>query len=138
MVDKDKTVNGEYYRRNILPIFATKNKAIFQKQESVILMEDGAPAHTAKATMSAITNMFPAVWRDWPGITPVLNPIEHLWARLQDNVLGQPRPRTREELIRRVKQAWNSVTQDDTYNLVESLHCRIEQCLQNEGHSTNY
>ena len=115
-----------------------KDRKVFPRPNLVILMQDGAPAHTAKATMERIREQFPSVWRDWPGNSPDLNPIEHLWARVQDSVLRQPRPRNREELIKRVRQEWNSITQNDIYKLIESFSRRIVACLQQDGHCTKY
>jgi len=136
----DKTVNGEYYRNKMLPIYAAaaRNSAMFPRQNLVIFMQDGAPAHTAKATMNIINTEFAGMWRDWPGNSPDLNPVEHLWARLQDSVLRQPRPSNREHLIRHVKQELASITQNDICRLIESLPQKIDDCLKNEGQSTKY
>jgi len=78
------------------------------------------------------------VWKDWPGNSPDLNPIEHLWARLQDSVFRSPRPKTREQLILRVQEEWAAVTQEDTANLVESFKSRVNECAVKNGLHTHY
>jgi hypothetical protein len=80
---------------------------MFPKPDKVVLMQDGAPSHTAKQTLHAIQQRFAKVWVDWPGNSPDLNSgnfPEHIWARLQSSVLQKPRPRNREELVTRVQQ----------------------------------
>lgn len=73
-------------------------------------MQDGAPAHSAKDTLCLIDRHFgEEAWvkNIWPGNSCDLNPIEHVWAILQDSVLVEPSPRNRAELIDRVNEAWN-------------------------------
>lgn len=140
VVEQNKTVDGKYYRDIILPVYkrAADDKTIFPVRNKVILMQDGATCHTARATMNVINRDFPAVWTDWPGNSPDLNVIEHIWSRLQDSVLHNPRPRNREQLIRRVEQEWAAITQEECFRLVESLPRRITQCIERNGQNTDY
>ncbi|KAJ4446682.1 hypothetical protein ANN_13379 [Periplaneta americana] len=80
-------------------------------------MQDGARAHTDKSTQDTIKNSGIKVWTDWPGNSPDLNPIEHLWSRLQESVFRTPRPRNRNELIARVLEEWESITQEYIFRL---------------------
>ena len=140
IVDEKQTVNGECYRNKILPSYLSsmKNKAQFPCQEQVIFMQDGAPAHTAKLTMENLKLHVPTVWADWPGSSSDLNPVEHIWARLQDSVLRAPHPRNRQDLITRVKEEWLSVTQEELRDLIESFSKRCLECLDKIGNSTHY
>jgi transposase len=124
--DRSKTVA----RSTVFPIFPMQNWTI--------LMQDGAPSHTAKKTIAVIKSLIPAVWTDWPGNSPDLNPIEHLWARVQNSVFREPRPRDRQQLIDRAKEEWKSITQDDTTAMVESFPRRVREVLEKHGFSTSY
>lgn len=74
----------------------------------------------------------------WPGKSPDLNVIEHLWAILKDLVFIPPRPHDRESLIKRVENVWYSINKEYLKNLVESFPKRIEEVINNEGGHTRY
>ena len=117
------TITGDYYRRFILPVYISSltrtsdavdinERILFQDSSRVVLMQDGAPGHTAKQTLAIARSKFGAVWSKgmWPGNSPDLNPIEHIWATIQESVFIEPRPKNREELICMVQSAWKSIT----------------------------
>lgn len=140
IVTQNSTVDGAYYRENILQIYAEclQNRRQFPDATRFVLMQDGARAHTAKATLTLAKTIFSTVWEDWPGNSPDLNPIEHVWARLQDSVFRQPIPKNRRQLIERVQQEWSNYTSDDLNNLCDSFGRRILECLENNGRHTHY
>lgn len=145
------TINGEYYRQKILPVYfhsigssedpnLVSNDVLFERPSDVVFMQDGAPAHSARETMNLLSNRCSNVWGrgTWPGNSPDLNPIEHLWGVIQDSVFIEPRPRNRCELISRVQQTWDSITETETRRLVHSFPSRINQCREREGRHTDY
>jgi transposase len=145
------TVTGQNYRQDILPVYiracsrtsdsvAIDEKTLFEEPAAAVLMQDGAPAHTARATLALASQAFETLWSKgiWPGNSPDLNPIEHVWGRLQESVFIEPRPRNREELIARVHWSWKSINLELTKSLVYSFKGRIEQCFERQGRSTNY
>ena len=101
-----------------------------------VLMQDGARAHTARASIEKIKEEFNDVWQDWPGNSQDLNVIENVWATLQDSVFEAPRPRNREQLIDRVKKTWNELPQTYLSNLVNAFPKRINDVLAAEGGTT--
>ena len=151
VVDSDATVDGDYYRARIVPIYeeAASRTAhynsitatrMFSDQRAIVLMQDGAPAHTARATLTLLDQKFSMVWSKgiWPGNSPDLNPIEHLWPILQDSVLQEPKPRNRQELVQRVEDTWSLISLDLLQRLVYSFPRRVESCIENNGGRTIY
>jgi transposase len=153
VVEQGATINGEYYRMKILPVYIATLQvdgsningirpigSLFAEPSNVVFMQDGAPAHTARATMSFLAPHFSTLWSKgvWPGNSPDLNPIEHLWPILQDSVFVKPRPRTRAKLIQRVVETWDSILLVLIRKLVFSFPARVMACLSNNGSHTKY
>ena len=72
--DADTTVTGEYYRQSILPVYFAPLEALsadrsiyvrrpFPTPTRVVFMQDGAPAHTARATLRLLGSRFTEIWR---------------------------------------------------------------------------
>ena len=140
VVPQGETVDGEHYRQHLLPMYTQilNDGQYFPRKNMAVLMQDGTTCHTPRATIAQIQNSGVKVWRDWPGNSPDLNPIEHLWARLQESVLRPPRPKDRQQLIQRVQEEWEAVTQEELWTLCDSFRERILACQQNNGLHTKY
>ncbi|KAI6660736.1 Transposable element Tcb1 transposase [Oopsacas minuta] len=97
-----------------------------------IFMQDGAPAHTTKMTQRWCRDSLNEFWEkgDWPGNSPNLNPIEHLWAILKERVNEKGQMTNRNQLIETVKLAWQAITPDILENLVGSMPNRVKVVLE--------
>ena len=102
------------------------------------LMQDGAKGHTSRFSTEHIRRNFQNYWSDWPGNSPDLNVIEHIWEIIQNSVFEEPRPTNREELITRAQKKWNSLDESYLKTLIESFPNRIRECLEANGGSTHY
>lgn len=71
VVDKGKTVNGEYYRDRILPFYTATAKDSTRNNLLVILMQDGAPGPHSKCYHDEDPVWLSKVGSDWPdcGVT---------------------------------------------------------------------
>jgi transposase len=151
VVESKTTVNGKYYREKILPVYLNakirasncddiSKRTLFYDQNSVVFMQDGAPAHTANETLDYLRATFLDVWSKgiWPGNSPDLNPVEHLWSILQNSVFIAPKPTNREELIDRIKETWNNIPLQHVQRLIFSFPRRILSCMENGGGRTKY
>ena len=103
-------------------------------------MQDVAPAHTAKKSLKLIEDQGLEVWSKgvWPGNSPDLNPLENLWSILKENVYQDPKPRTMEELIRKVQEKWKSIPKTTLETLAQSLKQRVEDMIKVNGGKTSY
>ena len=78
---------------------------------NVILMEDRAPSHIAKAT-KALHNRND-LWRiKWPTNSPDFNPIKNVWRLLKYRV-GKRFPKTDEEVRQYIEEEWGRLQVDD-------------------------
>jgi hypothetical protein len=75
-----------------------------------IFMQDGARAHTSKATCAYLDRKGVNFIRNWPAYSPDWNPIEKLWSCLQ-NKIGERCPLSLEELITVAAEEWNKLPQ---------------------------
>ena len=92
-----------------LPVFSTGQMV----KNNTLFMEDGAPCHTPKKTKE---------WQDRNGIkrlpspsqSPDMNPIEHLWAMLDQAVRKKSRkPTSQEEFLNFIREAWAEIPQEN-------------------------
>ena len=100
-----------------------------------IFMQDGAPAHTAKLTQNWCQQNLPRFWakHEWLGNSPDLNPIEHLWSILKDNLEKFEQATTVKSLEKNLEKAWASISDDILDNLVCSMPQRMALVLENNG-----
>ena len=100
-----------------------------------LLMQDGAPAHTANLTQAWCSKNFPRFWKkgEWPGNSPYLNLIENLCAILSDRLDEMGQICRTEDLISILKIAWSRIYPKILNNLVEGMPKRIAQVIESNG-----
>ena len=98
---KDKEgfrLTTETYKRKVL------QGGVMQALEAQgnVFMQDGAAAHTSKATLDYLRRKNITVLDGWPARSPDLNPMERLWAIMQPRVSAHC-PRTIDDLAAAVQ-----------------------------------
>ena len=98
----------------------------------IIFQQDGTPAPTAKFTQEWCRQIVPSFWRkdEWPGNSPDLNPIENLWAIVQDKVDDIGEQIRIENLISNLKKAWSEIDPDVLKNLVSDMPNRVKLIIE--------
>jgi len=106
---------------------------------SVWLQQDGTTAHTARASMNVLREMFPqhVISRDgnvpWPARSPDLSACDYfLWGYLKSRVFTS-KPRTIAELKQSIKEEIAAIPEQMTRRVMENLGIRLKQCLRNDG-----
>ena len=99
-------------------------------------MHDGAPSHTARATIALLRanriNVLP-----WPSLSPDLNPIEHIWDEIGQRVRSRVLLYIR-DLERFEVEEWNGVAQLTLRNYIASMRSRCQAVVNANGGNTRF
>ena len=124
------TVTSENYIRTIRTCLLNPRETPFVAEKRV-LMQDGAPSHTAKVTMEFFKENKVEVL-PWAPYSPDWNPIENLWSILKRKMTSSCFD-TKDELIDEMFDAWNSIEQDTLNNLAASFEKRLRTTVTRGG-----
>lgn len=104
--------------------------------DTFIFQQDNDPKHTSRHTSQFFLEENIQLL-EWPSQSPDLNPIEHLWAWMKQNMRGKKytKPRVLKDDL---EQLWSTITPLMTYNLVKSMPKRVLEVLKNNGGNTSY
>ncbi|KAI3637386.1 hypothetical protein MIR68_004035 [Amoeboaphelidium protococcarum] len=101
-------------------------------------LDDNAPCHKPKVVMNFMAqNKVPLL--PWPPQSPDLNPIENLWA-----IINQRRqkkygmPQSKQQLIEQVFEIWNELPLELAETLADSAKRRLSIVLERNGRHTGY
>ncbi|GFU23410.1 DDE_3 domain-containing protein [Trichonephila clavipes] len=76
---------------------------------------------------------------DLPAYSPDLNPIQHVWDMLGQQITArQPPPTCLPELWRALLDEWCNIPQDQIDNLILNMPRRGEACIASCGRHTRY
>lgn len=106
--------------------------------------QDNAPQHTARATKQWFhDNQDRITLLGWPGKSPDLNIIEHVWATMTREIgedLANIRHVSAEDLWRRIQEKWENLRTRTSYFrvLAESMQRRLATVVDEAGGPTPY
>jgi transposase len=98
------------------------------------LMQDGSRAHTAGVVDTWLKNHNMKWVKNWPAHSPDLNPIETLWAWLQEKVSARG-PKDAADLRRFIREEFDKFEQSSIDALVLKYEPRLRQCVAARGGS---
>ena len=98
-------------------------------------MQDGARCHIASSVIDYIKSKHCVHIDNWPAHSPELNPIEKLWAHLNEVVSTNYAPaKNTAELEVQVRDAWeNKISQGTINRFVSNFSTAMKQCIKNQG-----
>ena len=114
------TITSASYCQHIVPVLGH-----YIERTKLVLMQDNAKGHSARATLTARYNLVPILW---PANSPDLNPIETLWNWIKDYIQVKYGTihRSYPELQVQVLEAWNSITDEQVKELIKTMRKRCQ------------
>ena len=106
--------------------------------EDIMFQQDNDPKHTGRKAKEWLRGHGFEVMV-WPGQSPDLNPIEHLWFLLKRRLAEYPEPpKGRLELWERIQEEWYKIEVEECQRLIESMPRRVQEVIKAQGGYTLY
>jgi transposase len=139
LIRLEGAVNSRKYIDEVLePHLIPFMKSFGEEMDEYEFQQDNASVHTSKMTMSFFENSEISVM-NWPGQSPDLNPIEHLWDELERRIRKrEPPPKNERELATFLQEEWEKIPPSIYQNLVLSMNKRVAAVLKAGGYATKY
>jgi hypothetical protein len=106
--------------------------------ESVIFQQDGDSKHTSNMAQDTLIELGLEVM-DWPAQSPDLNPIEHVWNHLKNELRAENRIfATRDDLWDGIQECMEPENRELCRNLIASMPRRVQAVINAKGGYTKY
>ena len=107
---------------------------LLERERPIIFQQDGCPAHWSLAVRNYLDDCFPDGTFPWPPRSPDLTPLDFsIWGRAKELVYTTE-IRTREELIRKINEAFDRMKEDMTIRVTTTeVTKRARACIRNNG-----
>jgi len=99
------------------------------------LQQDKASCHTAKSTERWLEQHGVAVVEGWPTKGDDINPIENLWAIL-DERLEDKKFKTEKGMKKKIRHLWDELDSSLLHNLIDSIPDRLRRIRKAKGGSS--
>ena len=107
-----------------------------ERNGKYFFQQDNAPIHTSRQTRTFIEET-EIILLPWPGQSPDLNPIEHIWDELERHVRSRKdKPKNITELETFLQESWSRISSSVYQKLVSSMENRVKAVLKSRGFLT--
>ena len=139
LVRIDGRVNSERYIEEILAYHVLPFLEEFEeKYGEYFFQQDNAPIHTSRKTRTFIEET-DIILLPWPGQSPDLNPIEHIWDELERNIRSRKEnPKNINELEAFLQESWLQISNSIYQKLVDSMENWVKAILKSRGFPIRY
>jgi hypothetical protein len=105
----------------------------------IYFQQDGDGKHTSNRAWDWFDDHGIGLLGPWPGQSPDLNPIEHLWTLLKRRIEEQEeRAKGVHDLWDKAAEEWGKITVEECRRLIESMPRRLEEVIRKKGGHTGY
>ena len=132
-VEPGVKVNGQYYRDHVLDVMLEEMQTM--SNGDYIFLQDGARAHTAKATLQYLENHCPDYIPPnfWPPRSPDLNVLDFsVWSDLETRV-WKHKPADLNELKTAIVEEWAQYPQTKINNSIDAFRRRLKEVINVKG-----
>ena len=133
------TVTSERYVEMLRNFLRPQLRSLRVNMEEMWFQQDGATAHTARASMTVVRQMFPqhVVSRfgdvPWPPRSPDLSACDFfLWGYLKSKVYVR-KPRTVDDLKVSIREEIATVPQEMLVNVMQNFEERLRTCVRKDA-----
>jgi hypothetical protein len=130
-------INAEGYK-NILSrcVLSTTDNQF--NDDDCLYQHDNVPCHKARSVREwFVDSKVPEM--DYPVQSPDLNPIDHLWGKLERRLRSRPqRPTSLTALATALQEEWAAIPPETFRHLVESLPSRVRGVIKAKVGPTRY
>ena len=138
LVRAEETINSQKYidilNTHLVPFMEELDGEIFEYE----FQQDNAPVHTSKLTKTFFDDSNINLMK-WPGQSPDLNPIEHLWDELERQIRKRsPPPVSERELTVILQEEWKKFSDAVFQKLILSMNNRVKAVQRAKGYATKY
>ena len=102
-----------------------------------IILQDGATCHTARIVKEYLENNSVNYIKEWPGNSPDLNPIEHIWAEMK-RLLADRDTSSLPKLRAELQDTWRNMDRKYIKTLIDSIPDRLREVIARRGNTTSY
>ena len=124
----EKEVKTVLHRKNVNE--ATDKRKLFSSNCHMTFIQDGVPAHAAKATQAWCEKKPAKFYRE--------NMLENLWSIMDEVAYKEPTPKTMNDLKRWLKQASKKIQLSTPHDLSHSMPQQIRNMITNKGGHARY
>jgi hypothetical protein len=129
------TITNESYREHVTPLV----QGWCRLRPGLIFMQDNASAHKKEETLQDLRERGVTIM-SWPPNSPDLNPIEAVWCQMKDYIQWKYGDQvfSYNRLREIVREAWDSITEEQLLSLVKSMKERCQAVINAQGGHTKY
>jgi len=138
LVRAEGTINSQKYIDILNTHLVPFMEGLEEEMVDYEFQQDNASVHTSKLTTTFFDDSDINLMK-WPGQSPDLNPIEHLWDELERQIRKRdPPPVSERELAVILQEEWEKISNTVFQKLILSMNNRVKAVQRAKGYATKY